>query len=123
MSLERRLTNLETRASGADSKWEILMEVRIHLKAVDRHRARENGEDPPPYSQEEIEAMREDDLEVVAGGSVVDHLRDIPGWQSPDAQTTLDKWEEGARRQLEQTEGLPREEWGQVYEDEELHDE
>ncbi len=99
MSLERRLSDLEAGSSGAE--WEIPIEVRILLKAVAGHRARERGEKPPTYTQEELEAMREEDLEVISGGGVVGILRDSAGWTSPESLEILDSWEEGARRRLE----------------------
>ena len=102
MSLERRLSDLEARSSGAH--WEIPIEVRILLKAVAGHRARERGEQPPAYTQEELEAMREEDLEVISGGSVVGILRNSAGWSSPESLEILDSWEEGARRRLERLE-------------------
>lgn len=102
MSLERRLSDLENRSSGA--QWEIPIEVRILLKAVAGHRARERGEEPPTYTQEELEAMREEDLEVISGGGVVGIYRDSAGWTTPEALEILDSWEEGARRRLERLE-------------------
>lgn len=113
-NIDKRLEQLEATASGP--KWEIPIEVRVHLKAVARHRARENGEELPAYSQEEIEAMREEDLEVISGGGTMAYLRSSGGWQSEEAQEMLGEWEDDARWRIEQTEGLPREMWGEVYE-------
>ena len=122
MSLERRLSDLEARSSGAE--WEIPIEVRIHLRAVDRHRARENGEETPAYSREELEKMHRDDLDEAAGGGVVGILRDGPGWQSPESLNLLDEWEEDARRRLERVEdGETLEVVYDDLEDEELHEE
>ncbi len=120
-SIDRRLERLEARASVP--KWEIPIEVRICLKAVARHRAHERSEELPAYSQEEVEAMRREDFEVACSGGVVGILRDSTGWQSEESQEILDEWESSARLRIEQTEGLPREMWGEVYEDEELDDE
>lgn len=110
---------------GDSDQWEIPIEVHLLLKDVERHRAREVGEEPPAYTQEELEEMHRDDLETVAGGGVVGQLRSSAGRSSPDAHARLDEWEESARRRLEQTKDLPPERWGEVYEheDEELHDE
>lgn len=95
MSLERRLSDLEARASGP--KWEIPIDVCMHLKAVKRHQARERGEPPPVYTQAELEQMHRDDLADAAGG-VVGLLRDSVGWSSPESLEILDSWEEGARQ-------------------------
>lgn len=123
MSLERRLNSLEARTSGTQR--ETPPEVRVLLKAVERHRAHVAGEEPPPYSQGEIEALHAEDLETVAGRGVVGQLRSSEGWSSPEALDRLDEWEEGARRRVEQTKDLPPERWGEVYEhdDEEPDDE
>ena len=102
MSLERRLTNLEARAPG--TKWKIPIEVRVHLKAVERHQARARGEEPPPYTQEEIAHMHEEDLAEAAGGGVVGLFRDSAGWTSPEALQMLNAWEDAARRRLERVE-------------------
>lgn len=120
MSLERRLNNLEARASG--TKWEIPLEVRIHLKAVDRHRARERGEQPPAYSPEEIEHMHSEDLAEAAGGGMLGKLRDDAGWTTAESLEILERWEEAARRRLERVEA--GESLSAVYnDDEELQDE
>ena len=102
MSLERRLTNLEARAPG--TKWETPIEVLVHLKAVERHRSRACGEEPPPYTQEEIAHMHAEDLAEAAGGGVVGLLRDSAGWTSPEALQMLNAWEDAARRRLERVE-------------------
>lgn len=122
MSLERRLHRLEGMAEDTGQRWEIPIEVRLCLKAVARHRANERGEELPAYTQEEVEAMRREDFEVACGGGIVGILRDSDGWKSEESQEILDEWESSARLRIEQTEGLPREMWGEVYEDEELDD-
>lgn len=101
-SLEGRLRSLESKASGAE--WEIPIEVRLLLKATQRHQARERGEDPPPYFREELEEMHREDLETVAGGGVVGIFRDSAGWTSPESLDLLDEWGEDARRRLERVE-------------------
>ncbi len=83
------------------------MAAMVLCKATERYRARAAGEEPPPYTQAEIEHMRESDLETVAGGGAAAGLRDNPGWQSEVPQGTLDEWEEGARRRLEEAKDLP----------------
>ena len=60
--------------------------------------------------------MRRWDLETVEGRGVEAQLRDSPGWQSEEARDLLSGWEEGARRRLEASEGLPPERWHEVYE-------
>ena len=123
MSLERRLTNLEARAPG--TKWETPVEVLVHLKAVARHQSRERGEEPPPYTQEEIAHMHEEDLAEAAGGGVVGDLRNSAGWTSPESLQILDSWEDAARRRLARIEaGEPLEVvYNELDEDEELDDE
>ncbi len=76
------------------------MTTRLYLKAVERYRARERGEELPAYTQEELEALREHDLENVAGGGAVGQLRASAGWKSPEGRELLDAWEEAARRRL-----------------------
>lgn len=105
MSLERRLSDLEARVSGTDVQREIPMEVRLLLKAVERHQARENDEEPPPYTQAELEEMHRDDLAEAAGGGMVGLLRDSAGWTSSESLEILDAWEEGARQRLERVGG------------------
>ncbi len=122
MSLERRLSDLEARASGP--KWEIPIDVCIHLKAASRHQARERGEPPPAYTQTELEEMHREDLAEAAGGGVVGVLRDSAGWTSPESLEILDSWKEGARQRLERVEGgEPLEVVYDDLEDEELYDE
>jgi hypothetical protein len=58
--------------------------------------------------------MHEEDLELLVGG--LEEWRATPGWQDPEAQGMLDRWEEDARRRVEQVEDLPRELWYRVYE-------
>ena len=122
MSLERRLNDLEARTSGPE--WEIPIEVRVHLKAVERHRSRERGEEPPPYTQEEIAHMHEEDLAEAAGGGVVGDLRNSAGWTSPESLRILDSWEDAARRRLERIEdGELEVVYNELDEEEELDDE
>lgn len=103
MSLERRLSDLEARSSSAE--WEVPIGVRIHLKAVERHRARECGEEPPAYSREELEHMHAQDLAEAAGGGLVGKLHADAGWSSPESLELLNAWEKDARRRLERVEG------------------
>jgi len=114
MSLERRLSDLEARASG--QQWEIPVEACVLLKSVHRYHARERGEEPPPFTAEEIAHMHAEDLATVAGGGVAGQLRAGKGWESPESVELLDAWEEDARRRLERLENGERLE--DVYADE-----
>jgi hypothetical protein len=113
-SIDRRLDGLEQQASVAE-EWEVPVDVRVLTKAVARHQARENGEELPAYTQDELAALREEDLETVAGGGVVGHLRDSPVWRGPEECELLAAWESDARRRLEQAAELPPERWREVW--------
>jgi hypothetical protein len=115
MSVHKRLEKLEAQTSDADSKWVIPIEVRILAKAVERHQARNDGREPPPYAQEEIEQLRRYDLEIAAGGGVVGQFRESLGWQSEEAHELLDDWERDAHRRLEQAKSLPPKRWCEVW--------
>ncbi len=104
MDVRRRLERLEAARGTQKAPYEVPMSVRIYLKAVERHRAHENGEVPPAYAQEELEALHADDLETVADGSVVGLMRSSGGWESPEGRELLDGWEEGARQRLARVE-------------------
>ena len=67
MGIKRRLEALEAKVPKAEKPCEAPMRMQVHFKHVECYRARASGEDPPPYTQGEIEHMREDDLETVAG--------------------------------------------------------
>jgi hypothetical protein len=113
--LERRLQALEVKEANKDSEWVTPIEVRVHLKALERHHALLVGKELPSYSQEEIEHMRESDLEVANGGGIVAQLREEPGWQNEEARTLLSAWEDRARARLKRGEGLPPERWSEVW--------
>jgi hypothetical protein len=115
-NVDRRLECLEDLAAKKDSEWIVPIEARVHMKAVARHQAREDDKRPPSYTEEEIEAMRRWDLETVEGRGVEAQLRDNPGWKCEETREFLCAWEEGARRRLAATDGLPRERWHEVYE-------
>lgn len=99
-SLRERLRRLEARAAALQPK-RIPVVISVLLKAIERRRADLRGEEPPPYSQEELEDMHREDLEIVAGGGVVGYLRKSGGWDSPESAAVLDQWEEDARRRVE----------------------
>lgn len=115
MSVRRRLEKLEMRASNATSERSIPIELSVHLKAVARHQARAKGEEPPPYSREEVAHLREEDLETVAGGGVVGQFRDSPGWTSEEDKALLDCWEQDSRERLEKAKGPPSERWHEIW--------
>jgi hypothetical protein len=115
VGIKQRLGELESRMETEARRGETTLEVRVLLKAVARHQAREEGKEPPPYTQEEIEEMRRDDLEIAAGGGVVGWLREGAGWRSEEARTKLDEWEQDAYRRLEQAQNLPPERWSEVW--------
>ncbi len=100
MGARRRLERLEAARGAGETPYEVPLPTRLYLKAVERHRARENGEEPPAYTQEELEALREHDLEAVAGGGAVGSMRPSVGWKSPEGRELLDAWEEAARQRL-----------------------
>lgn len=81
MSVQKWLEELEARTSDANSEWVIPIEVRILAKAAERRQARNDGREPPPYAQQEIEQIRRYDLEIAAGGGVVGQVQDSVGWQ------------------------------------------
>lgn len=127
MSMDKRLSKLETNNEAATSEWVTPIEVRILAKAVARHYARKDGREPQAYTQEEIAHLRDEDLEAAVGRGVVGEYRGSGGWGSPEGQVMLDEWEESARCRVEAMAGLPPERWGEVYDhdelEEELHDE
>jgi hypothetical protein len=114
MSIERRLAGLEAKASDANSEWVTPIEVSVHCKSVERAQARRDGREAAPYTQEEVAALREWDIETVEGRGFVAEMRENAGWQTPGSQALLDSWEEGARLRLEAAEGLPPERWHEV---------
>ena len=116
MGLERRLEALEVKEADANSEWITPIEARVHMKAVARYHARENGKEPPRYTEEEIAHLRNSDLETVEGRGVEARLRDSAGWQSREARELLAAWRRSAYRRLEASEGLPHERWAEVYE-------
>jgi hypothetical protein len=74
-----------------------------------------NLKEPPPYTREEIEERRRQDLETVSGKGVETSLRNSIGRQSSEAQHALDEWEQEARRRVEKAMELPPERWGEVW--------
>jgi hypothetical protein len=89
--------------------------MHVLFKAIARDQARKEGEELPPYTQEEIEEMRRDDLEVAAGGDVVGVFRESGGWQFEEALELLDSWERDAHRRLRQAQNLPPKRWCEVW--------
>jgi hypothetical protein len=114
-SLESRCRRLEEQTERANSQWEVPMYTRIYLKHIERHRARKEGHEPPPFTQEEIEYLYQEDLDAASGEGVVAFYRESLGWQSEEAQAMLDEWEEGARRRVEKAKDLPPSRWCEVW--------
>ncbi len=104
MGARRRLERLEAARGAGEAPYEVTMSVRIYLKAVERHRAHENGEVPPAYAPDELAALHAEDLDTVAGGGAVGQLRDSGGWEFPEGAALLDSWEDDARRRLARVE-------------------
>ena len=103
--LEDRLRRLEAEIKPDEPKDAGYMTlVGLVVKDMERWRAKQAGEEPPPYTRAEVEERRRQDLKTLAGDNV--GLRDNPGWQSEEAQRLLDIWEEDARRRLEKAEGV-----------------
>lgn len=127
MSLKRRLEKLEVTQEKLEAVEHYVfdpngtrprdLDHRLYFKMTERRRARVEGLEMLLYTREEIEHMREEDLEIARREGVVAELRGAPGWQTAQAQEMLDEWESAARRRLELTENLSRELWYQVYEE------
>ena len=115
MSIKRRLGELEDQMETEARHGTTSPEASVFLKAIARDQARREGKRPPPYTQEEIEEMRKEDLEIAAGGGVVGWLREGGGWQTEEARARLNEWEQDAHRRLEQAENLPCERWFEVW--------
>ncbi len=115
MGARRRLERLEAARGTQKAPYKVPVEVRIYLKTLERYRARERDDDPPAYTQEELEALHAADLETVAGGGAVGSMRASAGWKSPEGRELLDAWEEDARQRLARVE--EGETLGAVYED------
>ena len=114
-SLNRRIRKLGSERKEPGEEWVIPPEVRVVTKAAERYQAWTEGREMPPYTQEEIEEMRRADIEILEGSGVEQHYRDVPGWQSEEAQRMLDSWEEEAHRRVELGKDLPPELWGEVW--------
>ncbi len=104
MSIRGRLRRLEAAREAAEMPYEVPMPTRLYLKAVERYRARERGDEPPAYTREELEALHDEDLDNASGGGVVGTLRESGGWESPEGAGILDSWEDDARRRLARVE-------------------
>jgi hypothetical protein len=119
VNLKRRLEHLEGQAEkmsapdegGGESYWAAM----VLCKHVERHQARIAGEEPPPYTQKEIEEMRRSDIESVEGWGVEAQLRESIGWQTQEAQQALDEWEREAQRRVQKAKDLHPERWGEVW--------
>jgi hypothetical protein len=74
VSIRRRVGRLEDQTKKASSEWKIPLVVRLVTKEVERSEARREGREPPPYTQEEIEEMRQNDLETIGGVGVASRM-------------------------------------------------
>lgn len=81
--LVERLEQLEDQ-QGRTAPWQVPPTVLVLLKAIERERARKDGTELPPYTQEELEELRRQDLETVADRGAVGTYRDTAGWQNPE---------------------------------------
>jgi hypothetical protein len=115
VSIRRRLEHLEVGAEKQATDWKIPPEVLVVTKMTERYRVRAEGRDPPPYTREEIEERRQQDLETVEGHGTEAHYRIASGWQSSESQALLDFWERDARRRVEKAKDLSPERWGEVW--------
>ena len=98
--LEDRLSRIED-AAASSREHVIPVHVRLLVKYMERHRAFEEGREPPSYTDEELNAKYQSDLETAAGEGVVGWLRGSAGWARPQEQQLLAIWEEQARRRVE----------------------
>jgi hypothetical protein len=115
MNLKRRLEDLEDRRRKVEEPHTMPPEVLVLTKMSERYQARTEGKEPPSYTQEEIEEMRRSDIETMEGRGVEASLRGSIGWQSPEAQQSLDEWEQEARRRVEKAKDFPPERWCEVW--------
>jgi hypothetical protein len=90
------------------------MEVRVHLKQLERYKAVDAGLKPPAYTESELRYLYYEDLADAAGEGTIAAYRDTPGWQDSEAQDLLDSWQQDAARRVELVEELG-EEWRGVY--------
>jgi hypothetical protein len=115
VSFERRLRQLEARLRDSGATPPTPIELRVYFSTMERLKAREEGRKPRSYTQEEIEHLRQGDLEIAAGGGVVGQLRQSVGWKSEDCQESLDAWRVDVRRRVEAAKDLPPERWREVW--------
>jgi hypothetical protein len=115
VSFERRLEKLEARLRNSGETPSTPIELRVYFSTIERAQAHKEGRKPRPYTQEEIEYLRQGDLEIAAGGGVVGHLRESVGWQGEESRAGLDVWEEDARGRVEAAKDLPPERWHEVW--------
>lgn len=115
MSFERRIEQLEARLRNPGAAPSTPLELRTYFSTIERVQAREEGRKPRPYTQVEIEHLRQDDLEIGGGGGVVGRLRQSVGWKSEDCQESLDAWRADARRRVEAGKDLLPELWHEVW--------
>ena len=104
--LEDRLSRVEAAADAAKPHT-VPIHTRLLVKYMERRRAFEEGRELPAYTDEELNAKYQSDLEVAAGEGVVGWLRGSAGWARPQERQLLAIWEEQARRRVEAAQNLP----------------
>ena len=98
---------LREEVQAATESYTIPVHVRLLAKYMERNRAFAEGRELPAYTDEELRAKYESDLEVAAGEGVVGWLRGSAGWSRPEERRMLEIWEEQARRRVEAAQSLP----------------
>ena len=98
---------LREEVQAATESYTIPVHVRLLTKYMERHCAFKEGRELPSYTDEELNAKYQSDLEVAAGEGVVGWLRGSAGWARPQEQQLLAIWEEQARRRVDAAQSLP----------------
>ena len=100
MGFKDRLARLE-QAIRVSSPQPIPAMYRVLFKATERRKAAARGDDLPPYTDEETEELRNEDLKTVSGGGVVGYLRGSGGWADDKSRAFLDRLQDHARKRLD----------------------
>ncbi len=97
-SLERRLQRLEAdRVTGEPTDGTPRHLERL-FKALENLRRAEAGLEPLPYTEGDYA----DDLDMLE--NMIPAMRKEPGWQTEEAQETLDRWETDTSAQISEYE-------------------
>lgn len=93
--LEKRIERLETADAGRKDaeESEATPQLRRYFEALENVKREQVGLEPLeiPYTREELE----NDL------TMIEEMRDDPGWQTPEAQALLNQWERDIREKIE----------------------